>query len=446
MSTAPLSNNPQWAWTPFAPGPNDPWDQAKVAHLHRRAGFAPPWSVIERDRNDGPDASIARLLNGEALNPRGLTASEFEAQAEEIDRLGASGTLVQLQAAWLSRMILTPHTLRERMTLFWHDHFATSNAKVKNVALMARQNALLRCHALGDFKAMLTALSHDPALLIWLDATSNHKAHPNENYAREVMELFTLGRGRYTEPDVQEAARALTGGFVREGRFVEVAAQHDDDPKTILGQTGRFGGDDLTRILLEQPACAEFLSGKLFAHLVSDVDAPTPELLAPLAIAFRESGYDVRVPLEMILRSNLFFSPAARRRKIKGPVEFAVGTVRALEVMRPTVSAEALAESCRRMGQSLYAPPSVAGWDDGPAWINTATSLARTNVILGLTADSKRFDAKALAGRFPEVNVSEFYVELLVQDAFEDSVRRKVAGSAREVATLVLTSPEYQLA
>jgi uncharacterized protein (DUF1800 family) len=127
-------------------------------------------------------------------------------------------------------------------------------------------------------------------MLTWLDATSNHKDHPNENYAREVMELFTLGRGRYTEHDIQEAARALTGGFVREGRFVEVAAQHDDGPKTILGQSGQFGGDDLTRILLEQPPCAEFLVGKLFAHLVSDVDFPTPELLAPLADAFRKSG------------------------------------------------------------------------------------------------------------------------------------------------------------
>jgi uncharacterized protein (DUF1800 family) len=154
----------------------------------------------------------------------------------------------------------------------------------------------------------------------------------------------------------------------------------------------------------------------------------------------------VRVPLELNLRSNLFFSPAARRRKIKGPVEFAVGTVRALEILRPTVSTEALAESCRRMGQSLYEPPSVAGWDGGPAWINTATSLARTNVILGLTADSKRFDAEALAGRVPGMTASEFFVNLLVQDGFEDSVRRKAAGSAREAATLVLTSPEYQLA
>ena len=451
MTTSPLLADPARAWAPYAPSPGDPWDRPRVAHLHRRAGFAAPWDVLERDLKDGPDASVDRLLAGEPATRDGTPAAAFAAQFDAIaGRLGASGSLTRLQGIWLRRMIDTPHPLLERLTLFWHDHFATSFAKVNSTALMQRQNAGLRRHALGDFGALLGEMARDPAMLVWLDSATNRKAHPNENYAREVMELFALGRGRYTEKDVQEAARAFTGGFIRDDRFVEVPAQHDDGEKTILGRTGRFRGADVTGILLDQPACAEFLAGKLFRHFVSEVDEPSPALLAPVADAFRRSGYDVRVPVRLILRSRLFHDPAMRRRRVKSPVEFAVGTIRALEVVRPTVAADALADACTRMGQSLYAPPSVAGWDGGPAWINTTTTLARTNFALALLSDTdapfgKRLDPKALAERHRADDVAWFYVELLVQDALDEPVRRKVKGSAKEVATLVLSAPEYQL-
>jgi uncharacterized protein (DUF1800 family) len=350
------------------------------------------------------------------------------------------------------------------MTLFWHDHFATSNAKVNNPALMQRQNATLRAHALGDFRHLLGAIGTDPAMLVWLDAAVNRRALPNENYAREVMELFTLGRGHYTEKDVQEAARAFTGRFVVGDGFREVAAQHDDGPKSILGRTGAFRGEDVDAILLEQPACAEFLCGKLFGLFVGEVDPPSAGLIAPLAGALRASDYDIRVPVAMILRSRLFFDPAVRRRRVKGPVEFAVGTIRALEVLRPTVPAEALAEACGRMGQNLYAPPSVAGWDGGPAWINTTTMLARSNFALALLSATdasfgKRLDPRALAARHAQTEpeeVARFFIDLLVQDAFDPKVRERVvagatraadpAAAAGEAATLVLNSPEYQLA
>jgi uncharacterized protein (DUF1800 family) len=451
-SPSPLLNDPARAWAPFAPSPEDPWDRARVAHLHRRAGFAAPWPVLERDLKDGPEASVERLLDGEPATLDGIPAAKFAEQYDYIaGRLGASGSLARTQGIWLRRMIDTPHPLLERLTLFWHDHFATSNAKVNSTALMQGQNATLRRYALGDYKALLAEMARDPAMLVWLDAATNRKAHPNENYAREVMELFALGRGHYTEKDVQEAARAFTGGFVQDDRFVQVASQHDDGEKTILGRTGRFRGDDVTPILLDQPACAEFLAGKLFRHFVSEVDEPSAALLAPVADAFRRSGYDVREPVRLILRSRLFHDPAMRRRRVKGPVEFAVGTIRALEVLRPTVSADALADACARMGQSLYAPPSVAGWDGGPAWINTTTTLARTNFALALLSDSdapfgKRLDPSALARRHGAGDAARFYVELLVQDALDDEVRRRVRGSAKEVATLVLSAPEYQLA
>ena len=170
----------------------------------------------------------------------------------------------------------------------------------------ARMTDGFAAQALGDFRALLSSIGRDPAMLVWLDSTINRKAKPNENYAREVMELFTLGRGHYTEKDIQEAARALTGWFVVRDQFEEVPRQHDDGSKSILGQVGNWGGDDIPGILIKQPACASFICGKLFRYFVSETDTPSDELIAPLAAAFRDSGYQIKKPLEMILRSNLF--------------------------------------------------------------------------------------------------------------------------------------------
>ncbi len=282
------------------------------------------------------------------------------------------------------------------MTLFWHNHFATSNAKVNNAGLMQRQNDLLRTHALGDFPALLAAIGKDPAMLIWLDSTANRKAHPNENYAREVMELFTLGRGHYTEKDIQEAARAFTGWFVsprpvsRDRRPARRRRARRSSANRPVRRR-RHPGDPARPARVRRVPLRQARS----AHFVSEIDPVPPALIAPLAEAFRESGYEIRVPLAMILRSNLFFDPAVRRRRVKCPVEFAVGTIRALEVLKPTVAADALAEACVRMGQSLYAPPSVAGWDGGAAWINSTTMLTRTNLVLALLSD----DDDGLGGR-----------------------------------------------
>jgi uncharacterized protein (DUF1800 family) len=467
MTTVPLLNDPAGAWARFEPTARDPWDLPRVAHLHRRAGFTAPWDVLQRDLQDGPERSIERLLDGAPTTSDGRSAAESDALFDGMAaQLAPSASLTRLQGIWLYRMIFTAHPLRERMTLFWHNHFATSNAKVNNPALMQRQNDLLRAHALGRFPALLTAMGRDPAMLVWLDSTANRKAHPNENYAREVMELFTLGRGHYTERDVQEAARAFTGWFVQGGRFKEIAAQHDDGAKTVLGHSGRFDGDDIPAILLDQPACAEFLCTKLVRAFVTEIDPVTPELVRPLAEEFQTSGYAIRVPLATILRSKLFHDPAIRRRRVKSPVEHAIGTLRALEIVKPTVQADALAQACARMGQALYAPPSVAGWDGGTAWVNSTTMLSRTNLILGLLSDEdaglgRRFDPAALARKHGATTPEDgagFLVDLLAQDGFDEALRGRVSTAAqakakgdakaalREAATLVLTAPEYQLA
>ena len=447
MDASPLLSDPARAWSAYEPSATEPWDLPRAANLHRRAGFAAPWSMLQRDLADGPSAAIDRLIEGEATSLDGIPASEHEDLMATMEATVApSGNLVRLQGAWLYRMIFTPYPLRERMTVFWHDHFATSNSKVANTTLMQRQIDLLRSRALGDFGTTLRDMARDAAMLQWLDCTANRKAHPNENYAREVMELFTLGRGNYTEKDVQEAARAFTGTFVQNDRYKAVPSQHDEGEKTVLGRSGKLAGDDVAAILLDQPACAEFLAGKLYRHFLSEVEAPSKELLAPLADALRKANYDVKPVVAMILRSRLLHDPAMRRKRVKSPVEFAVGTVRALEILKPTVSADALAEATTRMGQGLFTPPSVAGWDGGQAWINTTTTLARSNFALGLLGKDGglggRFDPKALARKSGK-DEAAFYIDLLVQDAFEDSVRKKIKGD--ESVALVLTSPEYQL-
>jgi uncharacterized protein (DUF1800 family) len=458
--------DPAWAWKPFEPSAGRPWDVQSVAHLHRRAGFAAPWQVLERDRQAGPEAAIGRLLKGEDKSADGTPAAEFESTLDAMTaQLGPSADLSRIQAIWLYRMIFTPHPLRERMTLFWHNHFATSNAKVQNPGLMLRQNTLLRTHALGDFGAMVSAIGRDPAMLIWLDSTINKKAKPNENYAREIMELFTLGRGQYTEKDVQEAARAFTGWFVIRDELQEMPRQHDDGVKTVLKHSGAWDGNDIPGILLQQPACAEFICRKLFRHFVSETETPSAALIAPLAQTFRESHYQIQVPVATILRSNLFFDPKTRRKRVKSPVEFAVGTIRALEIVNPTVQSGAMAEACGRMGQSLFAPPSVAGWDGGPGWINSTAMLARANLSLGLLSDQdealgQRCNPWALADRHSRggrESLAGFFIELLAAGALEPKARHQIDQAAankgfsddtaaREVVRLILTAPEYQLA
>src|SRR5262245_14020509 len=235
-------------WAPYVPSDKAPWNLRRVVHLHRRAGFAATWGEIQRDLKDGPQASIDRVLAGKAATdgvPEGFAeTSRFLADtARDFERL---------KAWWVYRMLFGPDPLTERLTLMWHNHFATGADKVHSRGLMRRQNELLRELARAPFGKLLDRAVRDPALLLWLDAPANRKGHPNENLGRELMELFTLGIGHYSETDVKEAARALTGWTVSGGGFREEAGRHDDGEKTILGRRGKWTGDDLVRMLLEQ--------------------------------------------------------------------------------------------------------------------------------------------------------------------------------------------------
>jgi hypothetical protein len=365
--------DPADAWRPWVPDDCQPFDPKWAGHLFRRAAFGASPDEIGVAVRDGPAKTLDRLFAGDARADR---RAAFLADAGE--QLARDDDPAAVRGWWVYAVLHSGHPLREKLTLFWHNHFATSIAKVRSPLLMFRQNRTLREHALGRFGRLLAAVARDPAMLVWLDSNENVKSHPNENFAREVMELFTLGVGNYTEKDIREAARAFTGWHVNGSgdAFERNADEHDSGPKTVFGQSGPWDGDDVQRMLLERPACARFLAGKLYRFLVSET-APPSGLLDPLAEQLRKSDYDVGALVQTVLRSRLFFSHHAYRKRIKSPVEYVLGAVQAAW-MGPYPPGK-LADALEPMGQALFAPPNVKGWAGGAGWLTDATILARHN-------------------------------------------------------------------
>ena len=362
-------------WERYTPSSTAPWNRARVAHLHRRAGFGPTAAAVEQDLADGPESSVTRFLEPAARR------AEDEAVSNAL-RSNALQDLARLQAWWLHRMLYSSDPLREKLALFWHDHFATSVRKVESLPAMADQNDLLRHHALGRFSELLGEITGDAAMLVWLDGGNSQPPHPNENYAREFFELFTLGVGHYTEADIKEAARAFTGWRPlprREDQFLFEPDRFDAGEKTVLGRRGAFGAEDVVHITLERPAAARFLCRKLYAFLISESQPPREEWIDALATEFRDSGFHVGHVVEVILRSRLFFSEHAIGQRVQCPVEWSLGLVRMLGVSRHDLRLLSVAETCARQGQPLFAPPGVDGWEWGPAWLGSAAVLERTN-------------------------------------------------------------------
>ncbi len=470
MANSLADFDPAEAWQPAR---HEAWDLKSAAHLYRRAAFGFPasdgastaWELLERAVARGREACIDELLAG------GQGQASFDALTDALGEQIAALNVPRfqplqpekLQGWWLYRMVHTPHPLRERCTLFWHNHFATSIAKVGRSELMFRQNQLLRRHALGKFGPLLAGISHDPAMLIWLDSNSNIKGRPNENYAREILELFSLGVGNYSEEDIRQAARAFTGWGTAGGEFVFNENLHDGGDKTVLGQSGRLGGDDVVRIILAQPACARFLAGKLFREFVSQNEPPPAALIEPLAAQLRDSDYDIQGCLATILRSRIFFSQQAYRARIKSPVDYVVGLARAFDAK---VSLENLAKAMDGLGQTLFAPPNVKGWDGGQAWLNSATLLARHNLAAQLVggegelAGAFRIESLAAVAGEDVEKQTRFLLELLLQDDVGPQARAALVAFAarqeppppspqrrlRELAHTILLMPEFQLA
>ena len=444
--------SPTDTWAAYEPDGNMPWTLRRVVHLHRRAGFAGTWDELQRDLKDGPAAAADRLLGGTANlhAPAGFAATADLLAAAAV----TAGEITRLKAWWIYRMLFGPDPLGEKLTLLWHDHFATANAKVEDPGLMRRQNDALRAHARGKFGDLLRAAVKEPALLLYLDAQVNRKGHPNENLGRELMELFTLGVGNYTEADVKEAARCLTGWAVEDGAFVDVPARHDGGEKTVLGRTGAWTGDDLLRLLLAHPATADRVAGKLCRQFFGGAGVPAGARAA-LAVGLRDRDLDVGWAVGTVLRSRLFFADGNLGNRVLGPVEFAVGAARALELFDPAPSTLALADWAGRAGQDVFDPPNVGGWPGGRHWISTRTMIVRANTAAALidgpnAGRRTRYDPAALPRAYGfgtgPADVLTFHHRLLFGTDPPADVRRRASGADPASAVkLLLSSPEGQL-
>lgn len=374
------------------------WDAVRARHLLNRATFAAKPAEIERALSLGLHGTVRALLAGSFVQTgadvpsappidfagleemrRGANASKGDSPLgrelrKEYGRKN-NEALQTLRTWWLRRMIDGPDPFREKLTLFWHGHFATSVADVGSARLMWLQNAFLRQHALSDLRTLLVGIARDPAMLRYLDNDTNRKEHPNENFARELMELFTMGVGHYTEDDVQHAARAFTGWGIEDEAFKFRPRWHDDGAKQFLGRVGNFDGTDIIEIILAQPATSRFIAKKLYAYYVQD--DPPEAAIEHWGGVFRESGHSVRPFLEALFTSDDFYRPEVMGTQIKSPVQLVVGSMQLLAPPGWEAADLQLFRFIRAMGQELFAPPNVKGWDGGTAWISTATIATR---------------------------------------------------------------------
>jgi uncharacterized protein (DUF1800 family) len=336
-----------------------------LAKTHPQALTAAPAWV-----NEGPAALRQRQQQADKARKEGAQAQAARPVQEE-------GR--ELRVWWVEEMLATDQPLVEKMTLFWHNHFTSSVAKVRYVPSLYWQNVLFRREAVGNFATLLKTVARDPAMLIYLDGVRSVARQPNENFARELLELFTLGEGHYSEADIKNAARAFTGWSIdREtGHFVDHLQQHDGGEKTFLGQTGNFNGDDIIAIVLRQPRTAETIVEKLWREFISL--KPDPAEVKRLAAIFRNGGYEMKPLMRALLLSPAFRDPANRGALIKSPVELIVGTVHVLGL--PVPEKTGLVRMMAGLGQSPFDPPNVKGWPGGESWITTNTLLLRQQFL-----------------------------------------------------------------
>ena len=412
--------SPGWV-DDLAPIPATAWDYEMSAHLIERAGFGATPIEIEQLAAMSPEAVVDQLINYDAVpdeapafepspiwDPGMDPFPKSRADAVRIARetgfsmgvpvlpegesrrlqpvvdkffygLRANAIETQRLATWFGeRMLTTRRPLEEKLTLFWHGHFATGNSKVRDTRLVQQQHEMLRGNAAGNFRDLLMGILMDPAMLVYLDNGENRKGHPNENFGRELLELFTMGVGNYTERDIREASRAFTGwtNDVLEFRFD--AATHDDGDKTFLGRTGPFNGEDIIDIVLDAPVTAEFIASKLYRFFVrEEIDDVTR---VSLGATFRNADYELRPLLRQIFLSRDFYSPASVARQIKTPVHLVVSTYRKLGLTTlPTIPD--FNRLTATLGQTLFNPPNVAGWAGGRTWITPALLFQRGNLF-----------------------------------------------------------------
>jgi uncharacterized protein (DUF1800 family) len=489
------------------------YDQAR--HLLWRAGFGGTPAQIQLLAGWGPERAVDYILDVEKVPTPAVEADRFDkdimrppspeeegayrrarrsqdenilaelrAQQQERERRDRM-QVREVQRWWLTRMIESPRPLEEKMTLFWHGHFATSFRTIENSYHMFMQNELFRRNAVGNFGELLFAIVRDPAMLAYLDNNDSRKERPNENLARELMELFSLGVGNYGEGDIKEGARALTGYGFRDDEFVFQRDNHDPNPKTILGEKGPMDGDGFVRAILGQRACSRFIAGKLYSFFVADVpiegvasgaapDAEAGAVVKQLSATFLSARYEVKPVLRRLFLSQHFYSEPVVNQHIKSPVELVVGAVRSLNT--PVRDLSLLLDAMDLMGQSILMPPSVKGWVGGRAWINTSTLFVRQNILAFLLTGKKargydvnvaeeKFDPMPLLGELAQARPGdearpEPVIDYLLRftlgrapDHARDALRPLAADTGGRVTSdlvtawllLITAMPEYQL-
>jgi uncharacterized protein (DUF1800 family) len=347
------------------PGPDGQWDSSIM-----RPPTAEEQAVATAARRANDEETLARLQR-----ERGMREVRDREQLKE------------LREWWMTRFLETNRPLEEKLTLFWHGHFATGYRTIEDSFHMAQQNELFRANAAGNFRKLVEAIVRDPAMIKYLDNDENRRQRPNENLARELMELFVLGEGNgYTEQDIKEGARALTGYTFIDDSFVYREAEHDSDLKVLFGKRGRWDGSDFVRFMFERPGASEFLCLKLTRFFVTDLPGSPSvnvrEFVTALARLFRDSRFEIKPVLRAIFNSEFFYAPTNAASVIKSPIQLTVQAIRSLKA--PVRSVEALTAATDLMGQALFQPPNVKGWEGGRSWINTATLFVRQNFLVYL--------------------------------------------------------------
>lgn len=505
-----LCTSALWAGDPLKSTPTQ-WTRDDAAHLLRRAGFGGPPEEIDALYALGRQGAVARLVDYERINvsfeppsvlplqpPPGLKESVLTAeQRQELVRFRRQNNIAQflnISEWWTRRMISTPRPLEEKLTLFWHGLLTSGMREVDVPRMLYDQNELYRHYAKAHFPDLIRRVSYDPAMLRYLDNVSNVASHPNENYARELMELFTLGVGNYQESDIKSVARAFTGWTINRatGSAYFDAREHDYGFKPLFGQVRRFNGIETLDVILSQPAATRHLARELWVYFAGT--EPDEELLAALGATLRSSNFDVGLLLRKMFLSDAFYDPRVRFQAVKSPAELIAGTYRALGIQ--PVNAAVLVQAMRRMGQELFQPPNVKGWDGGVKWINTSTLLERynfaTHALYGSEApreesmmsmmaplpglapvrrdpnlDQPPFDPAPILERYnlhtPEEIVDHFIQRLLGQPLDDESrqalierlrerkvhhketPKEEVDQAIRGLIHLIISTPEYQV-
>ncbi len=391
-------------------------DTALMAHLLRRAGFGATPDELEQYMTKGYDAVVEELLfPGDPQNiPDDLIRRYHAEMSEARDIVGAG-------AYWMYRMISTKCPLEEKIALFWHGLFATGYAKLNQARALLNQVDMFRRCGLGNYRELLVELSKDPAMILWLDNNENHKGAVNENYGRELLELFSMGIGNYSEQDIKEGSRAFTGWTMANAEYMAIRASkdsiwpysriawhfqyrdedHDDGEKTFLGHTGNFNGEDIIDIIVQQEETARFVSTRLFQFFAADeVDAEGEEAIQEMMRCYFESGYELRSMLRTLFHSDYFKSEKARFARVKGPVELMVGAMRmAGSYQTPTLGIEKVTNQSLFMGQGLLQPPTVEGWHEGVEWIDSGSFVERLNFAAKELSNVNRPGVRAIIDR-----------------------------------------------